>query len=189
MCCHRHNTMIKWQLAKRQLELLLQDVNSQGDNWAGVCFLEGKAAVGQSWGEPSICWQLKCTPRLGSHRHTHCIHGAKEREALDIISTSPEQFPLALIPSKVWNPGFPLLNFVGWSFLVQTLSNYWCTEQQPQQTLQRFSEPLLKAKVHIPVHDLMQAPRHFRLGFLTKDHPGSGQKHNVNHHISAVWLH
>lgn len=149
-----------------------------------------------------MCWQLKCTHRLGSHRHTHCIHGAKEREALDIISMplGTEQSPHALIPSRVWNPGFTHLNSVGCSlFLVQTVSNYWCTEQQPQQTLQRFSGHLpwvgsqnlfLKARSSHSSPWSEAGSKAFQTGFsyTPKEYPTSGQKHKDEyHHIAIVY--
>lgn len=122
---------------------------------------------------------MKCSPRLGSHRHTHCTHGAKEREALDIISIPPdtEQSPLALLPRRVWNPGFPLLNSVGcslfwfrWCLTIDTQNSNLSRQcRDSQVTFRRLVLRTFFGKLedHIPVHDLRQAAKHFRLGFLT----------------------
>lgn len=71
-----------------------------------------------------------------SQRHTHSSYKAKEREALDdsSICLEGEQLmftPLTLIPSRVWNPGFPIFEFSSWEanhthcclFLVQSVCN------------------------------------------------------------------
>lgn len=86
--------------------------------------------VGQSCGEPFICWQLKCIPRLGSQRYTRSIHKAKERETPDNSSIrlgceQPTLTSLALIPSRVWNPGFPFLSSVLWRSTTHTVLSFW----------------------------------------------------------------